>query len=110
MSVDKNNVQCISFFRKAHPVHEVWMKSVSSRKILPYVPDRFLSKNGISTQIHYPFSVHNVPAFWKKLSRNIKYPNAEKLEKEIISIPFHQYMSRSQIKYIVQMLSKFYIH
>ena len=47
MSVDKNNVQCISFFRKAHPVHEVWMKSVSSRKILPYVPDRFLSKNGI---------------------------------------------------------------
>ena len=42
MNIDKNNVQCISFFRKAHPVHEAWMKSVSSRKILSFIPDKLL--------------------------------------------------------------------
>ncbi|MBN2421492.1 glycosyltransferase [Candidatus Woesearchaeota archaeon] len=36
--VSKNNVQGISFFIKPHPIHEAWMKSVSSRKTLPYVP------------------------------------------------------------------------
>lgn len=47
MKFYKNDVQCISFFRKPHPIHEAWMNSISSRKIIPYVPDWLLFKSGV---------------------------------------------------------------
>lgn len=36
--INKKNVQCVAFFLKPHPIHRSWMNSISSRKIISYIP------------------------------------------------------------------------
>ena len=37
--IDKEDVQCISLFTTPHPIHDAWIKEVSSRKIISYIPN-----------------------------------------------------------------------
>ncbi|MFA6081603.1 MAG: aminotransferase class V-fold PLP-dependent enzyme [Patescibacteria group bacterium] len=66
----------------------------------------FLMKENIETFIHYPLNINRVCAF-NFLSKN-NYPNAEILSKEIISLPFHPYLKKKQINFIVKKIFKFY--
>lgn len=65
----------------------------------------FLAKKNIPTLIHYPLPVNEVDAF--KFLKNNQYPNAERLSKEIISLPFHPDMKKNQIDYIVNSIKIF---
>ncbi len=68
----------------------------------------FLRKRGIETHIHYPYPIHTVPAFRYLVKRQEKFPNAEKLAKQIISLPFHPYLTKREIDYIVEAITSFY--
>jgi dTDP-4-amino-4,6-dideoxygalactose transaminase len=68
----------------------------------------FLLSKKIETNIHYPTPVHQVPAFAAFRFAKEKFPVAESLSKNILSLPFHQYLSHQEIKYIVASIKEFY--
>ena len=76
------------------------------------VPDRdklakYLIKNNIPVQFHYPYSLNKVEALSRKVKR-VKLLNSEKWAKECISLPMHPYMSVDEAKRTVNYIRKYY--
>ena len=68
----------------------------------------FLKSKGIQSLIYYGKPLHFHPAS-KKLKLNVqKLPVAEKICKEVLALPVHQYLKKKQIKYIFTQINKFY--
>lgn len=68
----------------------------------------YLQKKGIPTAIHYPTPVHLVPSFKYLGYKRGDFPVAERLSKNILSLPFHAYLKKGEVEYIVQSLQSFY--
>lgn len=93
----------------------------SNKIVLPYVEDdrtsawaqyslrvnnrdetqRKLQEKGIPTAIHYPMPLHLQECFKYLNLKEGDFPIAEKVAKEIISIPMNPYVSDEEIEYIV---------
>jgi len=56
-----------------------------------------LQQNGIATLIHYPIPPHLSDAYSKKHSNLGSFPVAERLSKEILSLPMGSHISNQQI-------------
>jgi UDP-2-acetamido-2-deoxy-ribo-hexuluronate aminotransferase len=69
----------------------------------------YLEKKGIETHIHYPVPIHQVAAFSAKLTSKEPYPVAERLCQSILSLPFHQYFSLTDVNQVVDAISAFYL-
>lgn len=69
---------------------------------------QFLQKKDIETNIHYPTPVHLLPAFSHLQYKENDFPVAETLSKRILSLPFHPYLTKKQVDYIVRALKSFY--
>lgn len=69
---------------------------------------KFLSQVGIKTIIHYPIPLHLQKAFRYLGHKRGDYKVAEKVAKEILSLPIFPELQLSQIKLIVNNLQKFY--
>lgn len=69
---------------------------------------RYLQKRGIPTLIHYPLPVHKVPAFAKFLFAKETFPNAQLLSQTVLSLPFHPYMQKASVVYIINVIRTFY--
>ena len=54
--------------------------------------DSGLKARGIPTAIHYPLALHQQPAY-EALSPGASFPNAERLAREVISLPMHPYLT-----------------
>lgn len=68
----------------------------------------FLLKNNIQSAVYYGQPLHKHKAS-KNLGYNkLKLPNVEKICKEIISFPHHQYLTQKQIKFVCNKILKFY--
>lgn len=70
---------------------------------------RFLKDNGIDTRIHYPIPLHMQPAAKKLGYRYGDFPVAEKLAKKMLSLPIYPELTDKNIKYIIDMVKKFFI-
>jgi len=66
----------------------------------------YLGKKGIETGIHYPIPLHKQPAYQR--FNHIKLPVAEKLSKEILSLPMYPELKETEIRYVVNRLRRFY--
>jgi len=66
----------------------------------------YLIENEIETLIHYPIPLYNQRAFKKYKSAEL--PITENLTKNVISLPFHQYLLCDEIEYIFDTLRTFY--
>lgn len=64
-----------------------------------------LEKKGIQCKIYYPKPLHLYPQFEKDGFREGDFPVAEKLAKEVISIPIHPLVSGGEIDYIAQTIN-----
>nr|WP_225893873.1 DegT/DnrJ/EryC1/StrS family aminotransferase [Atlanticothrix silvestris] len=60
-----------------------------------------LTADGIQTGIHYPIPCHLQPAFTYLGYQQGDFPQAEKLAKQILSLPMYPGLSNSQIKEVV---------
>ncbi|WP_191759890.1 DegT/DnrJ/EryC1/StrS family aminotransferase [Komarekiella delphini-convector] len=60
-----------------------------------------LTAAGIQTGIHYPIPCHLQPAFTSLGYQQGDFPQAEKLSKQILSLPMYPGLSSSQIKEVV---------
>ena len=69
---------------------------------------KFLNKNNIDAKIHYPYPIHLQPS-----SKFLKYnkgdfPIAERIAKETLSLPVHEFIKEKHIKHMVTLINKFY--
>jgi len=68
---------------------------------------KYLRKNNIPVQFHYPYSLNKVGALSGKFKKT-KLPNSEKWAKECISLPLHPLMSINEAKKIVNFIKKYF--
>ena len=69
----------------------------------------FLEKNGIETQIHYKQALVDMKAY-KYLKLNVKkdFSNSKNISKEILCLPVSPEKNVKQIKYIANLIKKFF--
>ena len=66
---------------------------------------KYLSDNGIGTQIHYPIPPHKQQAYseWNALS----LPIAEQISREELSLPMSPVLTQQEIEYVVERINQF---
>jgi dTDP-4-amino-4,6-dideoxygalactose transaminase len=69
---------------------------------------KYLYKNGISTAIHYPLPIHLQPAAKFLNYKKGDLPITEKQAQSILTLPINQFLKNSEIKFISNMINKFY--
>lgn len=69
---------------------------------------QFLHNQRIQAQIHYPHPLHLQKAFSYLKYKSGDFPNAEKISKQIISLPLFPEINPMQQKYIKDKINEFY--
>lgn len=69
---------------------------------------QFLKENGVGTAIHYPIPLHLQKALKKLGYKKGDFPIAEKLSKEILSLPMFPELSKKEVSYVCAMINKFF--
>ncbi len=70
---------------------------------------KYLKDNGIPAQIHYPYCVHQNKVYeGYDFGSGNKFPIAEKLAKQILSLPIHPFITESEIEYTVEKIHDFF--
>lgn len=64
-----------------------------------------LAERGISTLIHYPFLLHEQKLFRRPTQKTL--PNAEKIAKEILSLPLNPHLTDSEIESVIDAVQSF---
>ncbi len=67
---------------------------------------KFMANNGIGTNIHYPVPPHLQNAYRKDIISN--YPIAEKMAREVISLPLYPYLSDEEHMYVISKIFEFF--
>lgn len=80
--------------------HQYVIKTNNRTKFLKY-----LKKKNIEYGIHYPISVNNLKIL--KKSRRKKFPNAEKLARQCVSIPIDPNLKKAQINKIIKTINAY---
>lgn len=66
---------------------------------------KFLTKNGVQTLIHYPVPPHKQLAY--KEWNNYDFPFTEKIHNEVLSLPISQTMKMEEVKRVVELINTF---
>lgn len=83
-------------------VYHLYVRRTKKRNLLA----TWLSRNGISTGIHYPIPVHRQPAYRKfKLNR---LPLTDEWSKTVLSIPIFPNLDSVNQEYIIDLVTRFY--
>lgn len=91
------------FPQRKHVYHTYIVRAPRRNQLL-----HFLEKNGINCLIHYPIPLHLQKAYYHLNYAKGDFPFAEKISKEILSLPMYEYMSTEQIDFIVKKIKDFY--
>lgn len=69
---------------------------------------RYLAKKGITTQVHYPVPIHLQNAYKFLGYKKGDFPVAERLSKEILSLPLYPEITERKVQYIAREIKRFY--
>ena len=67
----------------------------------------FLSKKKILCQMHYPYSLNNLPAFKKRIKKTV-LKNSELWAKECLSLPIHPNLKFNEARRVVSEIKNFF--
>ena len=67
---------------------------------------KYLKKNNIPVQLHYPYSLNKVGALSAKIKK-IKLHNSEKWARECISLPLHPKIGIKEVNYVIKIIKEF---
>ena len=95
-------IRILTSNNESSPIPHLFVISAKNRDGLI----RFLNKKNIPSFVRYPFPVNIVPAF--SFIKKDKYIQAEVLSKTTLCLPFHQYLNKKDIRYMVSVIRKFY--
>jgi len=68
----------------------------------------YLKNSGVETKIHYPIPIHLQKPCKEYGYKKGSFPVCEAQAKEIISLPVHQYLTKQQIYYVIEVIKRFY--
>jgi len=69
---------------------------------------KYLEKNGVNTKIHYPVPIHLQEASIFLNYKKGDFPETEKQSKTILSLPIHQFLKKSDIFKICNLINSFF--
>lgn len=97
-------VQTPKEFQDRKSIYHLYVIRTKKRDAL----QKYLVENGVKVQIHYPIPVHLQNAY-KYLGYNRgDIPYVEKISNEILSLPIYPELTKEMVKYIVNMVKRFY--
>lgn len=67
---------------------------------------RHLAKQGVMTQVHYPWPLHQLPAF-KDLPKRYTLPESERMSREALSLPMYPGLTHNQVRKIISLVNTF---
>ncbi len=88
----------------ARPLAHLFVIAAARRDLLR----EYLRVHGVETSIHYPVPVHMLPAFAKLNARKGRFPVAEELSGQILSLPFYTGLTTRAVHRIAKFIKKFY--
>tara|TARA_Y100000590_G_scaffold225655_1_gene255073 strand:- start:1471 stop:2562 length:1092 start_codon:yes stop_codon:yes gene_type:complete len=97
-----NNKKISKLIYSKNCVYHQYVVLTKNRKSLA----KLLSKNKIPYGFHYPYPINKLHAL-RKIFKGQKYPNAEKIGKEGISLPIDPNLSILSIKKIIKIINSF---
>lgn len=68
---------------------------------------RALAKYDIHVQVHYPWSLHKLPAFKSVVRKNLSLPISELASKQVMSLPIYPGLTAKQIQTVVKAVNSF---
>lgn len=66
---------------------------------------KYLTKNGIETVVHYPIPPHKQKAF--SYLNNLSFPITEKIHNEVLSLPMSPIMTPDEVSYVITILNQY---
>ena len=69
---------------------------------------KYLAENGVETEIYYPLSMHMQECFQYLGYKQGNFPVSEKSSNSTLAIPVYPEVSKNDLEYVVQTISKFY--
>ena len=97
-------VELLNYDKYGSSVYYAYTIKVHRRDLL----QKHLERNNIKTLIYYPIPLHLQPAFKFLGYKKFDFPIAEKLAKEVISLPMHPELKKEKIEYVCKIITKFY--
>lgn len=67
-----------------------------------------LTRAGIETKVHYPLPIHLQKAAKPLGYKKGDFPVCEAQAKKILSLPIHQYLTQTELAYVVRQIENFY--
>ena len=98
------NVQVVKRFPYLKEVFHLYHINVKNRDKL----QKFLTNNSVDAKVHYPIPIHLQPAAKYLKHKRGDFPLAEKMANTSISLPVHEFIKENDIKYVVNLINKFY--
>ena len=89
---------------KTKHVYHLYIILVKQRSLLM----AFLQKNGIDAKIHYPTPMHLQPASRIYRYKRGDFPFTEKISKNIMSLPVHEFLSKKDLLFVINKIKEFY--
>ena len=98
------NVKTIKRFSHLKEVFHLYHINVEKRDRL----QQYLISKSVDAKVHYPIPIHlQSAAKYLKYKRG-DFPTAEKMANTTLSLPVHEFIKEKDIRYVVNLISKFY--
>jgi dTDP-4-amino-4,6-dideoxygalactose transaminase len=98
------NVKAVKRFPYLKEVFHLYQLNVKNRNEL----QKFLVNNSIDAKVHYPIPIQLQPAAKYLNYKSGDFPLAEKMANTSLSLPVHEFIKEKDIKYVVNLINKFY--
>ena len=86
------------------PVYHIYVIKVKDRDKL----QSFLIDKNIDAKVHYPIPMHLQPASKFLNYKEGDFPKAEDTCKNVLSLPVHEFISKSECDYVINSIKEFY--
>jgi dTDP-4-amino-4,6-dideoxygalactose transaminase len=68
----------------------------------------YLKERNIETIIHYPLPIHKQKSY--RSCNDLILPNTEKVCNEVLSLPMHPFLDKSEVEYVSKSIRSFYLN
>ena len=87
---------------RRHVFHQYTIRTSGDRQVL----QEHLREQGVGTAVHYPCPIHHQPLY-RSLGYDDALPQTEAVSREVLSLPIHPALSRSDLDRIVAAVNSF---
>lgn len=92
------------YMDRKHVFHQYTIRITEEFEIPRNEVIKKLNENGVGTGIYYPLPIHKQP-FYMDLGYNESLPISESMANEVISLPIHPQVTRSDLDHVAETLS-----